>query len=84
MTRNCMLYSLNVRRSLRDAELASTGLGDSSAIHPGGSLSRGQWRPGGPVEVSSLGGMQMQNQREMEGSNYASQHSIYLFPGRLS
>ncbi|KAJ7810473.1 hypothetical protein B0H13DRAFT_1927332 [Mycena leptocephala] len=61
---NCMLYMLNVRRSLRDAELACTGLGDSCANRPGGSLSRGEWRPGGPVELTSLDGVQMQNQRE--------------------
>jgi hypothetical protein len=84
MTRNCMLYMLNVRRSLRDAELACTGLGDSCANHPGGSLSRGEWRPGGPVELTSLDGVQMQNQRETVSSNDVSQHIIYLFPGRLS
>ncbi|KAJ7934166.1 hypothetical protein B0H13DRAFT_2305888 [Mycena leptocephala] len=67
---NCMLYMLNVRRSLRDAELACTGLGDSCANLPGGSLSRGEWRPGGPVELTSLDGVQMQNQRETVSSNY--------------
>jgi hypothetical protein len=76
---------LNVRRSLRDAELASTGLSNGSANHPGGcDCRRGQWRPGGPVEVSSLGGVQLQTQKETEASNYVSQHIIYLFPGRLS
>jgi hypothetical protein len=80
-----MLYMLNARRSLRDAERASTGLTDSSVNHPGGcDCRRGQWRPGGPVEVSSLGGVQVQTQKETEGSNYASQHIIYLFPRRLS
>ncbi|KAJ7915395.1 hypothetical protein B0H13DRAFT_1872057 [Mycena leptocephala] len=61
---NCMLYMLNVRRSLRNSELACTGLGDSCANLPGGNLSRGEWRPGRPVELTSLDGVQMQNQRE--------------------
>ncbi|KAJ7853099.1 hypothetical protein B0H13DRAFT_2673779 [Mycena leptocephala] len=70
---NCMLYILNVRRSLRDAELASTGLSDSSAIHPGGTCSRGQGRSTVPVELSLLGGTRMQTQSETEGSKFVGQ-----------
>ncbi|KAJ6528752.1 hypothetical protein DFH09DRAFT_1327573 [Mycena vulgaris] len=67
---NCMLYILNVRRSLRDAEVASIGFTNSSANHPSGSRSRGQGRPGGPVEMSSLGGVQIPIQTETAGTNY--------------
>jgi hypothetical protein len=72
VTRNCMLYILNVRRSLRDAELASTGLSDSRDIHPGGTRNQGLGRPAVPVELSSLGGTQMQTQSETEGSKFVS------------
>jgi hypothetical protein len=74
---------LNVRRSLRDAELASTGFGDSSSDHPGGSRSRGLGRSTGPVELSSLAGSQMHTETEMEGSKFVSQVIINLFPAAL-
>ncbi|KAJ7895498.1 hypothetical protein B0H14DRAFT_2558569 [Mycena olivaceomarginata] len=62
---NCMLYILNTRRSLRNAG-SSAGLGNSNTNQPpSGSRTRGQWRSGaGPVELSSLGGVQVRTQIE--------------------
>jgi hypothetical protein len=62
---NCMLYILNTRRSLRSAG-SSAGLGNSNTNQPpSGSRTRGQWRSGaGPVELSSLGGVQVRTQIE--------------------
>ncbi|KAJ7362296.1 hypothetical protein DFH08DRAFT_1024317 [Mycena albidolilacea] len=62
---NCMLYILNTRRSLRSAG-SSAGLGNSNTNQPpSGSRTRGQWRSGaGPVELSSLGGVQVHTQIE--------------------
>jgi hypothetical protein len=60
-----MLYILNTRRSLRSAG-SSAGLGNSNTNQPpSGSRTRGQWRSGaGPVELSSLGGVQVRTQIE--------------------
>ncbi|KAF7328098.1 hypothetical protein MSAN_02489600 [Mycena sanguinolenta] len=68
---NCMLYILNTRRSLRSAE-TSAGLGNSNTNHPSGSRSRaaGQWHSAGPVELSSLGGVQVHTQIETAHSAY--------------
>ncbi|KAJ7018586.1 hypothetical protein C8F04DRAFT_1327185 [Mycena alexandri] len=80
--RNCMLYILNVRRSLRDAEFASTSFTTSSADHPSGSCSRGQGHPGGAVEMPSLGGVQILTQTETAGTNYVNQ--LHLPPSWVS
>ncbi len=66
ISRNCMLYILNTRRALRIAD-ASTGVQSlgASANHPSVARSRttrGTWVPGGPVELASLGGVQVHTQ----------------------
>ncbi|KAK6992684.1 hypothetical protein R3P38DRAFT_3225472 [Favolaschia claudopus] len=73
---NCMLYILNTRRSLRSAE-TSAGIGNSNTGNnpPSGTRSRGggasQWRSGAsPVELSSLGGVQVHRQIETTGAEY--------------
>ncbi|KAJ7114374.1 hypothetical protein C8R44DRAFT_881220 [Mycena epipterygia] len=67
---NCMLYILNSRRSLQDAD-ASTVLSNSepNLNPPGDTLSRIQWRPGRPVELSSLGGAQLHTQVDTEDTS---------------
>ncbi|KAF7350208.1 hypothetical protein MVEN_01323800 [Mycena venus] len=76
---NCMLYILNTRRSLRGAD-ASAGLGNSNTNNPSNNLSGSrnrQWRPTGPVELSSLGGVQVHTQIETgDGYNYESSHEF--------
>ncbi|KAK7039878.1 hypothetical protein R3P38DRAFT_2695992 [Favolaschia claudopus] len=67
---NCMLYVLNTRRSLRSTD--NSGLGNSNPDpSSGGNRSRGQWRTG-PVELGSLGGVQVHTQIETAnaGSSY--------------
>lgn len=79
-----MLYILNTRRSLRSAD-ASAGLGNSNTNHPSGSRSRPNWRPGGPVELSSLGGVQVHTQIETADNNYGvSYHVLSQMDGDLT
>ncbi|KAJ6503888.1 hypothetical protein C8R45DRAFT_1091655 [Mycena sanguinolenta] len=73
---NCMLYILNTRRSLRSAE-TSAGIGNSNTNHPSGSRNRGgQWHSSAPVELASLGGVQVHTQIETGHSGYGA-HSGY-------
>ncbi|KAJ7664208.1 hypothetical protein B0H17DRAFT_1211382 [Mycena rosella] len=66
----CMLHTLKTRRSLRLAD-SSGGLGNSNTNNiSSGSRSRAVWRPGGPVELSSMGGVQVHAQIETVDHGY--------------
>jgi hypothetical protein len=62
-----MLYILNTRRALRLTE-NSNGLGNSannpSSNNRSRNLNRATWRAGGPVELSSLGGVHVHTETD--------------------